>query len=146
MIRRAARPVDDEGTMTLEMVFATPIILLLLGLLVISGRVVDAQSQVDGAARDAARAASTARAEGAARDLAQQAATGDLAGHDWCEGGPQISPDTTAWGAGGRVTVTVTCRVDFSDLALPGFPGSRTLTGKAVAPIDTYTYRGGGTP
>ncbi|RFU41563.1 pilus assembly protein [Actinomadura logoneensis] len=132
--------------MTLEMVFATPIILLLIGLLVVSGRVVDAQSQVDGAARDAARAASTARGERDARDLAQRAATGDLAGHDWCQGGPQINPDTTAWGAGGRVTVVVTCQVDFSDLALPGFPGGRTLTGKAVAPIDTYTYRGDGNP
>jgi hypothetical protein len=29
-----------------------------------------------------------------------------------------------------------------ADLALPGFPGSRTVTASAVSPLDTYRERG----
>jgi hypothetical protein len=32
--------------------------------------------------------------------------------------------------------------VSLGDLTFIGLPGSRTFTGSAVAPIDTYSYRG----
>jgi hypothetical protein len=41
-----------------------------------------------------------------------------------------------------HVRATVTCVVRLSDLALPGFPGSRTVTATAVSPLDTYRERG----
>ncbi|MFC5180216.1 TadE/TadG family type IV pilus assembly protein [Actinomadura harenae] len=136
---------DDDGSMSLEMVFATPIVVAFLLLLAGAGRMVDAKSQVDGAARDAARAASTARGAGEAARLGMEAAQADLQGHHWCAGGPQVTTDTSAWGAGGRVAVSITCHVDLSDMAFIGLPGTKSITGKAVAPIDTYTYRGEGT-
>lgn len=133
----------DRGSMSLELVLVTPLCVAFLLFLAGAGRMVDAQSQIDGAARDAVRAASVARSEGGAVDLAQSAATSSFGSHTWCSGGPQVSTDTSDWGPGGKVAVTVTCDVDLGDLTFIGLPGTKTLTGRALAPIDTYTYRGG---
>ena len=59
-----------------------------------------------------------------------------------CEGGGAVAVDVSGFTAaaqgvpGQSVVVTVTCLVSFSDLAIPGLPGSRTLTDRAVSPID----------
>ncbi|REE98316.1 TadE/TadG family type IV pilus assembly protein [Thermomonospora umbrina] len=132
----------DGGGMSLELVLLTPVFVMFLMLLAAAGRVVDAQSQIDGAARDAVRAASIARSAPDAVRFAERAAADSLRGTHWCQGGPRVSTDTGRWGPGGRVTVTVSCSVDLGDLAFIGLPGSRTFSGDAVAPIDTYTYRG----
>jgi Flp pilus assembly protein TadG len=132
----------DHGGMSLELVLLTPLFVMFLMMLAAGGRVVDAQSQIDGAARDAVRAASIARSAGDAVRYADSAGTASLQDHHWCRGGPSVSTDTSQWGPGGRVTVTISCTVDLGDLAFLGLPGSRTFTGDAVAPIDTYTYRG----
>ena len=140
---RRLRDAADRGSMSMEMVLVTPLFVVFLMLLAGAGRMVDAQSQVDGAARDAVRAASIARTAGAAERMAQEAASANLAGRNWCAGGPVVVTDTTDWGPGGRVAVTISCDVDLADLAFIGLPGSKTLRGRALAPIDTYTYRGG---
>jgi Flp pilus assembly protein TadG len=136
--------------MSLEMVLVTPLFVAFLMLLAGAGRMVDAQSQVDGAARDAVRAASVGRSAGAAVRLAEDAASADLKDHDWCAGGPRVDTDVSDWGPGGRVAVTISCDVDLGDLTFIGLPGSKTLQGRAVAPIDTFSYRGtdtvGGAP
>lgn len=38
--------------------------------------------------------------------------------------------------------MTITCDVDLGDLAFIGLPGSKRLQGHAVAPVDTFSYRG----
>ena len=59
-----------------------------------------------------------------------------------CEGGGAVAVDVSGFTAaaqgvpGQAVVVTVTCLVSFADLAIPGLPGSRTLTDRAVSPID----------
>lgn len=134
--------------MSLEMVLMTPIFIAFLVLLAGVGRMVDVQSQIDGAARDAARAASVARSSQDAGGLAQSAAALSLAGVHWCVNGPSASTDTSNWHAGGVVVVTITCDVDMGDLTLMkilflnGASATKTMTGTAAAPIDTYTYRG----
>ncbi|POM27256.1 TadE-like protein [Actinomadura rubteroloni] len=133
----------DRGSMSLEMVLVTPLMVVFLLFLAGAGRMVDAQSQVDGAARDAARAASVARSASGARAMAEAAASADLRGHHWCSGGPSVTVDLGDWRAGGRVAVTIGCDVDLGDLAFIGLPGTKRLQGRALAPIDTYTYRGG---
>ncbi|MFG2002507.1 TadE/TadG family type IV pilus assembly protein [Spirillospora sp. NPDC048911] len=135
----------DRGSMSLEMVLVTPLFVAFLLLLAGAGRMVDAKSQIDGAARDAVRAASVARSAGAAEGLAQETAASNLQNNKWCAGGPTVTTDTGDWGPGGRVSVTVVCDVDLGDLSFIGFPGSKQLSGTSVAPIDTYTYRGGDT-
>jgi hypothetical protein len=47
-----------------------------------------------------------------------------------------VSVDTTAFRPGGQVTVTVRCTARLSDVALAGFPGSKTLTGSSVSPLE----------
>ncbi|WP_240489951.1 TadE/TadG family type IV pilus assembly protein [Actinomadura atramentaria] len=133
----------ERGSMSLEMVLVTPLLVAFLLVLAGAGRLVDAQSQVDGAARDAARAASVARSAGGADQMARAAAAADLRGRDWCAGGPSVEVDLNGFRAGGRVAVTIVCSVDLADLAFVGFPGTKRLQGRALAPIDTYTYRGG---
>jgi Flp pilus assembly protein TadG len=128
--------------MSMEMVLVTPLFVVFLMLLAAAGRMVDAQSQVDGAARDAVRSASIARSPEGAEQLAQEAANANLQGHDWCASGPVVVTDTSQWRPGGRVAVTISCDVDLADLAFIGLPGSKTLRGRALAPIDTFTYRG----
>lgn len=39
------------------------------------------------------------------------------------------------------VSATVTCRVQLSDLAIPGLPGSREITETVESPLDTYRMR-----
>jgi hypothetical protein len=58
----------------------------------------------------------------------------------------QVDVDTSGFrvpvGLPAQVRATVTCVVALGDLALPGFPGSRTVTATAVSPVDTYRERG----
>jgi hypothetical protein len=138
---RPARPVRQDrvdrqrGSMAVELAILAPIMLLLMFFLVLCGRVIEAHGQVDGAARDAARAASIARTAGEADTNARQAAQGDLRG--WCKGGVP-APAVSGFGPGsGHVIVTVTCDVD---LKFIGY-GSITVTGRAVAPLDTFEAR-----
>jgi Flp pilus assembly protein TadG len=126
----------DKGTMALEMAILTPLLVAFMMLMVGLGRMVEAQSQVDGAARDAARAASLGRTRLGARTAAVQAAGDTLSGKK-CQKGPQTSVDFSQWQQGGQVTVAVRCSIDLSGLSLIGIMPSKTMTGTATAPIDT---------
>ena len=126
----------DRGSLAVEFVLLAPAFILLMLLLVLGGRVIEAQGQVDGAARDAARAASVQDDGDNVAAAIQNAADGDLytSGHTVCNQAPQGK-----WTPGnGAVSVTIQCRVNVS--FFPGF-GSLTMTGHAVAPLDTYVER-----
>ena len=72
---RPSRPLlGDRGSITAELVIVTPVALALLCLVALVGRTTDARSQVDEAARDAARAASIARDPSDAQTVAQRSA------------------------------------------------------------------------
>lgn len=45
-------------------------------------------------------------------------------------------------GVPGNVHVTIQCTVPLADLALPGLPGSRAMSGHSISPVDTYRDRG----
>lgn len=129
-----------------------PALALLLLLLAAGARVVEVQGHIDGAARDAARAASIARSSGEAVAFAQQAAVADLGTTSWC------LPNTVrasvrgftqggALPAGGAtvadVTVNVSCQVNMSPFTALGFRASRRFAGQAVAPLDPFMCRTG---
>lgn len=128
----------DLGTMALELAIMTPVLVAFMMLMVGVGRIVNAQSQVDSAARDAVRNASIARSAGDAQTRATTAAQDSLQNFNWCQGGPSTTTDTSAWAPGGQVSVTVTCAADLGGLTLIGLPGTKQLTGQATAPLDTY--------
>ncbi|WP_421740704.1 TadE/TadG family type IV pilus assembly protein [Cellulomonas sp.] len=134
---------DDRGSITVELAILAPALLLLLGLLVFAGRVETSSASVEQAARAAARDASLARTADAARATAQSSATRELAASDCIS--ISVLTDTAGFAArlgdDGSVAVTVTCTVSIADLAVPGLPGTRTMSADAVSPIDRYRSR-----
>ncbi|WP_460337152.1 TadE family protein [Actinoallomurus acanthiterrae] len=135
VLRRSTPP--DAGTMALELAILTPVLVAFMMLMVGLGRIVEAQSQVDGAARDAARAASVARDRGSARVDADNAAKATMSDDKRCRGGPKTDTDFRDWRPGGQVSVAVRCDIDLGGLSLIGLSASRTMVGKATAPLDT---------
>jgi Flp pilus assembly protein TadG len=119
-----------------EFALLAPAFIVLMLLLVLGGRVVEVQGQVDGAARDAARAASVQDNSEYVPGAIQNAANGDLyiPGKSVCNQAPKGT-----WIPGnGAVSVTIQCTINVS--FFPGL-GSLTMTGHAVAPLDTYVER-----
>jgi hypothetical protein len=132
----------DRGSLAIELVILTPILVLFMAVLVALGRIVEAQGQVDGAARDAARAASIAQNSGTALGDARTAADGDLVGASKCADTPDVTFGSgTDLVPGGVVNVIVTCRVGLPALSFIGFQ-TKTITGYASAPIDTFSVGG----
>ncbi len=132
----------DSGSAAAELVLITPLLILIMLLIVTAGRLVDARLQVDGAAMQAARAASLARDPGTAATQAAATAQAALASEHVTCNPLAVSPDTSAFRPGGQVTVQVTCTVSLAGLALLHVPGSQTLTAGFTSPIDVY--RGAG--
>ncbi len=136
---------QDTGSITLELTILTPAILLLLGLVIVAGRIEIANQAIDGASQAAAREASLARTPQAARAAATRAATENLAAHNLHCTGVTVSVDTTGFavavGTPAQVTARVTCTLDLGDLSVPGVPGSRSLTSQSVSVLDTYRAR-----
>ena len=144
MTRRHQR--GDRGAVTLEFVVVAPALLALLGLLVMAGRVAIASNSVESAADEAARSASISRTAAGARVAAGEGARRSLSGQGLQCSAVRVDVDTAGFGVPvglpAQVRATVTCVVRLSDLALLGFPGSRTVTATAVSPLDTYRERG----
>ena len=140
----------QRGSMSVELAIVAPGLVLLLLLVGAAGRVVEAQGHLDGAARDAARAASIAPSPVQAGQAALQAARADLGSTSWCEAGT-VRAGVDGYPAGGQlaqpgddVAVTVTCAVNMSPFSLLGFRPAMVFTGRAVAPLDVFTCRGPG--
>lgn len=137
--------IREEGAASLEVVVLTPVLVLLLGLLVLAGRVALARTSVEQAADEAARSASIARTAVGARRAAEDGAMRALSEQSLRCSRVDVAVDVGGFavpvGQSARVTATVTCVVALADLA-PGFPGSRTVTATAVSPLDTYRERG----
>lgn len=128
----------DERASATEFAMVTPVLLAMPLLLVYAARVNRTQAQVDGAARDAARAASIERDAGAAGAAAHDAAAANLADVGITCTSFTVVIDTTAFGPDGSVSVEVSCTVGLSDLSLLAVPASRTLRSSVTAPIDRF--------
>jgi Flp pilus assembly protein TadG len=140
----AARLGGDGGFSTLELVIVTPFLLAFVLLVVGFGRVTHGRQEVQQAAAAAARAASLADTPGQAQTAAQQEATADLAQAGIsCQSSPPPTVDTSQFHAGGQVQVTISCVTYLSDLTVVGFPGHKTLTASATAPLEQYRQFGG---
>lgn len=135
----------DTGSVTLELAVLAPALLMLIGLLVVAGRVVLAGGAVEQAAAASARQASISRTALQARTSAEDTARQTLAQQGLQCTTVNVSVDASGFaapvGTPAQVRATVTCAVDLSDLAIPGLPGTRTVTKTAVSPLDTYRER-----
>jgi Flp pilus assembly protein TadG len=131
----------DAGSSTAEVTLLTPLLVAVLLFVVLCGRLVAVQLDVDAAASGAARTGSIARTESAARAQAERTARDTLAGRGLACSDAVVSVSTGGLRPGGAVTVTVSCRVPLADLILLGVPGSRVVSATATSPIDQW--RGG---
>jgi Flp pilus assembly protein TadG len=137
-MQRADRGRADRGSAAVELVLVAPILVALLLFVVGLGRMAHARGQVDGAAREAARAASLERHPGAAAAAGQRAARSLLAGERITCASLAVSVDVSGYRPGGLISANVSCVASLAGLGLAGFPGSRTFTATATAPIENY--------
>ncbi len=125
-VRALQHAPTERGSATVELVLVTPLLLALALFAVLAGRLTQARAEVDGAARDAARAA------------AHASATATLAERHLPCRALDVRVDTGAFRAGGHVAVRLACTVNLGDLSLLRVPGTRTIQTRFVAPLDTF--------
>lgn len=132
------RAMRERGSVTAELVILTPLLILLLLFVVAIGRLASARIQVDGAAAEAARAASIATTPlGATQNAEATAASTLSADHVGCAH-LTVGVDTSRFDPGGSVAVTVSCTVSLADLTGLHLPMTETVSNRAVSTIDTY--------
>lgn len=125
---------NDRGSVSVELAILAPLVALLLGAVVLVGRVQLARADVEGAARSAARDLSIARDPYVAVDgvRAGLMATLDV-GSPTCRS-LSFTPEIGS----ARVSVTLTCTVDLQEAAVLPVPGSMSVSASASEVIDTY--------
>ena len=140
MIRR-----DERGSAAIEAAIGVPAFALFVGLVIFGGRTATTHQALQSAAADAARSASLARNADVARVDARRAATSSITNQKIGCSAIDVAVDTSDFdkqpGVPGSVNVTVSCRLDLSDLAVPGVPGSRVMRATMSSPIDTWRER-----
>ena len=145
MTRLSGRASRDEGSATLELAILTPALFAVLALVVVAGRIEVAGGAVEQASAAAARDASLARTPAAARQAALAAATASLVGQDLHCAAVTVVVDTGGFaapvGTTAEVSARVSCTVNMADLAIPGTPGTRTLTAETSSALDRYRSR-----
>lgn len=137
-MRRRLRSDRSERGSAAELALVTVPIMLILFVIVAMGRVASARSEVDAAARDAARAASIARTPGAASSAAQDAAAASLDSDGLACRSFNVTVDLSNFTPGGTVVAHVACDISLSELSLLRLPASSTITSQFTEPVDTY--------
>ncbi len=144
MTRPRAR--DERGSAAIEAVIGVPAFLLFVGLIIFGGRSATTHQSVETAAADAARSASLERTSASARTQAISAATTSLSNQGIHCLDIDVTIDASQFsrtvGEAATVSVTVQCRLDLSDLSIPGVPGSRLIRATSTSPIDTWREHG----
>jgi Flp pilus assembly protein TadG len=132
------RSSGDSGSLVVELVVLTPVIFIIVLCTLVFGRVSNARQLVTESARAGAQAASLMpNAESAQSAAADNAEVGTSSQAHTCVRA-QVVTDVSHYYPGGYVRVTVTCAVAFSDLSVPGVPGSTNISESSTAPVDPY--------
>lgn len=128
----------QAGSLTIELIVLTPVILM-FGMLALGlGRYELAREEVVGAARAAAEAASVEPSAADAQSEALATATPVLANQARTCTNVSVVTAIDDFDPGGSVQVTVSCQVGFDDLFIPGLPGQATIQAVVKAPIDPF--------
>lgn len=135
----------ERGAAAVETVLMVPAVLLVVALFVFGYRLWSARAAVLSAAESGARAATLSKGAVAGRQAAESAAGGNLTTLGIRCASQRVTADTAALarpaGVSGVVAVTVTCVVSMGDLAVPGAPGSITITRAASEVVNTFEER-----
>ena len=132
----------DRGLVAVEVAVIAPAFVFLMLLVVYAGRVSEAESDVNRAASEAARAASLRQHPTAAAADADAVARENLTAAGVRFDDVDVDVDTGEFRPGGRVSVTGSCTASMSDVTLLGVPGERTFSARSVEVVDRYL--GGG--
>lgn len=136
---------ERGGSPSVEAAILAVALGLLIGLALAGGRLVAADSAGEQAARAAARIASVQRDAGLAQSLAHTAAEDVLAEQGLACDTLSVEVDTSGFdaplGTPATVRATVRCAVRWSDLGIPGAPGTRKVVAAFSSPIDQYRER-----
>jgi len=136
---------SQRGSMSIEAVIITPIVVLFILFAVACGRFGLAQQAVQNAANAASRDASLARSSGDADTQARAGAQGSMSSQNVKCAAMGINVDASGidapLGSIGTVRATVSCDVSFADIAFPGLPGSIHVERSAASPVDPYRER-----
>ena len=126
----------EGGWAAIEATLLLPLAIVVLGFLVLAGRLSTTRADVTAAAADAARAASMADSVNGAHTAALDAARRSLGDqHVTCRA-LHVALDTERFAPGGDVAATVTCSVELSDVAVPGVGGRRDVSATSNEVID----------
>jgi hypothetical protein len=130
----------EDGSATTELVLVTPLLIILLLFATMAGRLALSRSDVQEAARDAARAASIERTADGADAAARAAAQANLEQSGTkCDDLHVEWQDPGDFKPGGSVAFKVTCQVPLGDLMLLRLPGgAKEVSATAVEVIDVY--------
>ena len=132
----------QAGGVSSEVAVLTPVMVLLLSLVVFSGRLGQAEQDVTQAAAEAARVASLER--GSATAAARRTVQANLAASGVACDALEVTVDGDPPRAGATVGVRTRCDVDMTDVAGAGLPHRRTVRATAVEVVDTYRGAGDG--
>jgi hypothetical protein len=138
----------EAGSAVVEILFVTPVLIILMLFVVFCGRLQGANQDVRSASGSAARSASLTFDRIGAQRAARATADKTLAEQKISCASLDVDLDVERsgeghQGAGGlsngdEVTVTVSCVVSLSDLSGLGVAGSKTITASATEIVDRF--------
>jgi Flp pilus assembly protein TadG len=135
----------DRGSSAIEAAILAPALIAILMFAIAAMRIEVASQSVDSAAHDAARAASISNTATEAKQAALKTADARLAAQGLQCRTLDVNVDVSQFGRPvgtvAAVTVTIVCVVELRDVAVPGMPGSKTLTSRFVSYLDQYRSR-----
>jgi Flp pilus assembly protein TadG len=134
--------VTDRGSATVELVLIAPVLVLLMLFAVAAGRFSVARNQINEAARDAAREASTWRTPQAASTNGVERGLASLADSHMSCHAPSVQIDASDLRPGGEVVADVTCTVELGDLLGLRLGGEKTFQARSVAVVDAFRSSG----
>lgn len=142
---RKLRQRTEQGALSIEAAIIGPTMLIFILVVLAAGRYAMARQAVASAADSAARAASISRTAEGGRAAANEVALASLQGKGVNCVSRTIETDTTGFsaplGVAASVTTQISCTVNFSDITLPGLPGSAVLNAQGRSVIDAYRER-----
>lgn len=128
----------EHGSVSVELVLITPLLLVLVLVVVSTGRLVHVRLQLESAASQAARAASLARDQTRAIQAAADTARVTLNELAISCASLDVATDVSDHRPGGQVTVRLACAVGQDHFAGLAVPVQRTITAEATSAVDRW--------
>lgn len=136
---RKIRPATDErGSASAELVLLVPLLSAVLGLFIVGGILWFDHQILNEAARNAVDAATTTSSSQQAADVMRRVARDDVAGSLLRCTSLSTSTAGTSFEAGGRLSVSISCRALLPRLPFVPLPSHIVITSRKSAVLEPY--------